>query len=82
MTYVLGTRRRESKIRVVCVTYTDSSQNCLSYVEFSYYNWEDKTSTKLGLQNLKRTGHLDELNVDGKLLTFILKKYGVRMTAY
>jgi hypothetical protein len=25
---------------------------------------------------------LDELNVDGKLLTFILKKYGVRMTAY
>jgi len=38
------------------------SQNCLSYVVFSYYKWEDKTNTKLDLQNLKRMYLLGELN--------------------
>jgi hypothetical protein len=60
------------------------SQNRLSYVRivFSYYKWEDKTTKKLDLQNLKPTDRLGELKEDGKILTFILKKSGVRMTAF
>jgi len=58
------------------------SQTCLSYVVFSYYKWEDKTNTKLNLQNRKRTDHLGELNEDRKVLTFTLKKDGVRMNAF
>jgi hypothetical protein len=85
MAHAEGTRQRESKIRVVNLTHTHmlgESQNCLYYVVFSYYKWEDKTNTKLDLQNLKRTDQLGELNEDGKILTFILQKRCVRMTAF
>jgi hypothetical protein len=41
-----------------------------------------ETQTKLYRQNLTRTDHLGDLNVDGTILTCILNKAGVKMTGF